>query len=74
MPSEQLGELGIEVLPANLLEVTRCLEADDVLRAALGNCGTEDYVDYYVKVKRSEWDQAHTQITDWELERYLQLF
>ncbi|MBS1881866.1 MAG: type III glutamate--ammonia ligase [Actinobacteria bacterium] len=74
MPAERRAELGIEVLPANLLEATRCLEDDEVLRAALGSCGGEDYVDYYVKVKRDEWDQAHTQITDWELERYLQLF
>lgn len=74
MPDERREELGIEVLPANLLEATRCLEGDEVLRAALGSCAEEDYVDYYVKVKRDEWDQAHTQITDWELERYLQLF
>ena len=66
--------LGIEMLPANLLDAMRELERDDVLRAALGSCGREDYVDYYVSIKKAEWEQAHNQVTDWELKRYLQLF
>jgi glutamine synthetase len=74
MAAERRAGLGIEILPPNLLEATRCLERDEVLRAALGSGRDEDYVDYFVKVKRDEWDQAHAQITDWELERYLQLF
>ena len=32
----QRSELGVELLPANLLDATRELEKDDVLRAALG--------------------------------------
>ncbi|HET7120450.1 MAG TPA: type III glutamate--ammonia ligase [Solirubrobacterales bacterium] len=70
----ELAELGIRMLPANLLEATRELESDDVMRAALGTCATEDYVDYYVRIKRAEWERAHSEITRWELERYLQLF
>jgi glutamine synthetase len=65
---------GIELLPANLLDATRELEKCDVLRAALGSVGDEDYVDYYVRCKRREWQQAHEQITQWELDRYLQLY
>jgi glutamine synthetase len=65
---------GIELLPANLLDATRELERNDVLRAALGNTPDGDYLDYYVKVKRREWQAAHEQITQWELNRYLQLF
>ncbi len=67
-------ELGIEVLPANLLDATRELERCDVLRTALGRGRDEDYLDYYVGCKRREWQQAHEQITKWELDRYLQLF
>jgi glutamine synthetase len=70
----QRRELGIDVLPANLLDATRELERCDVLRAALGRARDEDYVDYYVSCKRREWRQAHEQITQWELDRYLQLF
>ena len=54
---------GIELLPANLLDATRELEKDDVLRAALGKTRDGDYVDYFIKVKRGEWQQAHEQIT-----------
>jgi glutamine synthetase len=65
---------GIELLPANLLDATRELERDDVLRRALGKVRDGDYVDYFIKVKRDEWQAAHEQITKWELDRYLQLF
>ncbi len=65
---------GIELLPANLLDATRELERDDVLRKALGKTRDGDYLDYFVKVKRGEWQAAHEQITQWELDRYLQLF
>jgi glutamine synthetase len=65
---------GIELLPANLLDATRELERDDVLRKALGKVRDGDYVDYFIKVKRGEWQAAHEQITKWELDRYLQLF
>ena len=74
MDAGELAERGIELLPANLLDATRELERDDVLRAALGSSAKEDYVDYFVRVKREEWQQAHEQITQWELDRYLQLF
>jgi glutamine synthetase len=65
---------GIELLPANLLDATRELERNDVLRAALGKTRDGDYLDYFVKIKQGEVQAAHEQITAWELERYLQLF
>jgi glutamine synthetase len=65
---------GIDVLPGNLLDATRELERDEVLRAGLGQAGGRPYVDYFVEVKRGEVQAAHEQITAWELERYLQLF
>jgi glutamine synthetase len=65
---------GIELLPANLLDATRELERNQVLRAAFGKTRDGDYVDYFIEVKRREWQQAHEQITRWELDRYLQLF
>jgi glutamine synthetase len=68
------NKMGIELLPANLLDATRELERDEVLREALGSTGREDYLDYFVRVKRGEWQEAHEQITKWELDRYLQLY
>ena len=74
LTDERRAELGIELLPANLLDATRELEGDDVLRAALGHTGREDYVDYFIRIKRGEWQEAHEQITQWEIDRYLQLY
>jgi glutamine synthetase len=74
LSEERRTEMGIELLPANLLDATRELERDDVLRAALGTTGREDYLDYFVRVKRGEWRMAHEQITQWELDHYLQLY
>ena len=74
LPEEHRRELGIELLPDNLLDATRALERDDVLREAFGTCRHEDYVDYFVRIKREEWQRAQSEITGWELDRYLQLF
>ncbi len=45
-----------------------------MLRRALGRTRDGDYLDYFVECKRREVQAAHEQITDWELNRYLQLF
>jgi glutamine synthetase len=74
MPEAERDAAGIELLPANLLDATRELEKCDVLRAAFGRARDEDYLDYFVRCKRREWTQAHEQITQWELDRYLQLY
>ena len=74
LSAEERAAQGIALLPGNLLDATRELEKDDVLRKALGTTRDGDYVDYFVKVKRGEWQAAHEQITQWELDRYLSLF
>lgn len=70
----QREEIGIDVLPANLLDATRELERNDMLRKALGGTDKEDYVDYFVRKKQDEWREAHEQVTQWEIDRYLQLY
>ena len=74
LDASDVSARGIEMLPGNLLDATRELEADDVLRAAFGNTGREDYIDYFVARKQREFADAHEQITPWEIERYLQLY
>ncbi|HTU85849.1 MAG TPA: type III glutamate--ammonia ligase [Solirubrobacteraceae bacterium] len=74
LPEVDRNALGIELLPENLLDAVRELEKNDALRRALGKTRDGDYVDYFAKVKRKEWRAAHEQITQWELDRYLQLF
>ena len=67
---EELRARGLETLPANLLEATRRA------RAATTSCARrsarardEDYVDYFISVKRDEWNRYHEQVTAWEIAR-----
>jgi glutamine synthetase len=73
MPVEELKRRRIDVLPSNLLDATRNLERDEVLREALGRAVDEDYVDYFVRVKQREWKAYHDQVSDWEVKKYLSL-
>jgi len=73
-PYEELRSRGLETLPPNLLDATIQLEGDDVLRAALGRGRDEDYVDYFIRVKREEWNRYHEQVTPWEIKEYLTRF
>ena len=74
VPYAELVGRGLQTLPSNLLDATRELEANTVLRAALGRGREEDYVDYYIRVKRDEWNRYHEQVTPWELREYLTRF
>jgi glutamine synthetase len=64
----------VEMLPPTLLDATRELEQDDVLRTALGTTPKEDYVDYYVRTKQREFSEWHNEVSQWEVNRYLQLY
>ena len=74
IPYAELRSRGLETLPSNLLDATEELEGDDVLRAALGRGRDEDYVDYFIRVKRDEWARYHEQVTPWEIREYLTRF
>ncbi|HEY0776596.1 MAG TPA: glutamine synthetase family protein [Gemmatirosa sp.] len=59
--------LRIDDLPHDLGEACDELERDDVVRAALGPHVTQ----HYLAAKRAEWREYSTQVTEWELRRYL---
>ena len=71
IPYDELRGRGLETLPGNLLAATVELEEDGVLREALGRGRDEDYVDYFIRVKREEWNRYHEQVTPWEIREYL---
>ncbi len=71
---DELRARGLDALPANLLEATHDLKQSDVMRSALGRGRDEDYVDYFIRVKREEWDRYHEQVTPWEVNEYLTRF
>lgn len=65
---DRLRENKIETLPGTLGEALEDLKADDVIRAALG-----DHVyQAFFRAKSAEWDEYRIQVTQWELERYLE--
>jgi glutamine synthetase len=70
MTPERIREMGIKELPGTLSEALDELERDDVIREALG----EHVFSRFVEAKRSEWDEYRTQVTAWELDRYLEAF
>jgi glutamine synthetase len=71
---EEVAARGIRALPPTLLHAADVLVQDDVLREALGKTPDGDYIDYYAKVKREEFQAWHSAVSDWEIERYLTLF
>jgi glutamine synthetase len=71
---DELSGRGLKTLPTNLLEATQELERDAALREALGRGRNEDYVDYFIRVKREEWNRYHEQVTPWEITEYLTRF
>jgi glutamine synthetase len=72
--ADERAKMGIKTLPANLLDATRELEQNDVMRKAFGAHEGRDYIDYFIERKRIEWTTFHEQISKYELDRYLQLF
>ncbi|HEX5466366.1 MAG TPA: type I glutamate--ammonia ligase [Candidatus Limnocylindrales bacterium] len=70
MSRRQIEEHGIRELPGTLGEALDELAKDDVIRDALG-----DHVyTAFVAAKRGEWDEYRTQVSDWEVSRYLDAF
>jgi glutamine synthetase len=63
-------EYGIETLPGNLGEAVEALEADDTIYEGLG-----DHVGpKFVEAKNAEYDEFRIDVSQWELDRYLESF
>jgi glutamine synthetase len=63
-------EYGIETLPGNLGEAIDALEEDEVVTSALGPHVSEKFVE----AKRQEFSEYIAEVSDWELDRYLETF
>ncbi|NLF64366.1 MAG: glutamine synthetase [Chloroflexi bacterium] len=64
----RLQEYNIATLPGSLAEAIEELEADQVLLDALG----EHTARLFVEAKKAEWDDYRMQVTEWEIDRYLE--
>ncbi|WP_394739868.1 type I glutamate--ammonia ligase [Natronococcus roseus] len=63
-------EYGIETLPSNLGAAVDALEEDEVVYDALG----EHIAEKFVEAKRQEFEEYLIDVSDWELERYLEKY
>jgi glutamine synthetase len=67
MSEVERRERGIGTLPASLLEAIQLTELSQLVRKTLG-----DHVfDAFIENKKIEWDRYRTQITEYELNKYL---
>ncbi|SEH16243.1 glutamine synthetase [Natronorubrum sediminis] len=67
---EKREEYGIDTLPANLGEAVDALEEDDAMFDALG----EHIGEKFVEAKRQEFEEYLIDVSEWELDRYLETF
>jgi len=70
MDAATIAAKGIKELPGTLGEAIDELEKDSVVAEALG----DHVMSHYVEAKRAEWDEYRTQVSDWEVEKYLEQF
>ncbi|PSP93865.1 type I glutamate--ammonia ligase [Halobacteriales archaeon QS_4_62_28] len=63
-------EYGIDTLPTNLGEAVDALQEDEVIQDALGEHVYTNLVD----AKTQEFDEYRVDVSDWELDRYLETF
>lgn len=61
---------GWETLPGSLGEALEDLEADPLMREALGN----HVYDRFVAAKRREWNEYRVSVSQWEVDRYLSIY
>lgn len=67
LTSEELKEHGIDCLPGSLIEAVYAAEEDPFIKETVG-----DHVfNAYIEGKKNEWDEYRTQISQWEIDRYL---
>lgn len=70
LTEEEITAKGIRRLPATLDEALNALEKDELICRVLGS----DICEPYIKLKRKESEEYRRQVTQWELDRYLQIF
>ncbi|OAQ51543.1 glutamine synthetase [Natrinema mahii] len=63
-------EYGIDTLPSNLGEAVEALEEDEVIYDALG----DHVAPKFIEAKEQEFEDYLVDVSDWELDRYLETF
>lgn len=68
--AEILKARHIETLPGSLLEAVRHLERNDLVKETFGDKLFRKYVD----IKQKEWDEFKIEVTEWEVEKYFDVY
>jgi len=68
--SKELQAMGIDTLPRTLGEAVTAFAEDPLSETVMGPLMYKTYVDF----KAQEWEDYHSHISDWELQRYLKFF
>ena len=63
-------ERGIEAIPGTLIEAIYELEKDEFVQDVLGKHVSSKYIE----AKKAEWANYRSQVTDWEINQYLNQF
>jgi glutamine synthetase len=66
----ELGQKGIKCLPRNLGEAIAAFATDPLSEKVMGPLMYQTYVDF----KTQEWEEYHSHVSDWEIQRYLKFF
>jgi glutamine synthetase len=64
-----LQKHGIKTLPGSLGEAIEEMQKSKLVRETLGSHSYEQYL----RNKRAEWDEYRIAVTDWEIDRYLEI-
>ena len=70
MTEEEKRNLGIEAIPGTLIEAVYELEKDGFIQEVLGRHVSQKYIE----AKKAEWANYRAQVTDWEINQYLNQF
>ena len=66
---DEIARRGIRMLPQSLPEALDELKKDPVIQGALGVISDE-----FIRLKEAEYQDYHSQVTQWEIDRYLTMF
>ncbi len=69
MTDEERAAEGMSALPQSLSEALNLMEQSELVKEALG----EHIFEWFLKNKRKEWQQYKSQVTQFELDRYLRM-
>ena len=67
---EEKKALGIECLPGSLMEAVEEFEKDAFIQKVLG----EELSRKFIKAKKAEYDRYRSQVSEWEMNEYLQKY